>query len=238
MTLHKSNKPVLYLQLRQLVLSAVLPVHTHKEYITFKTHINHQNFWHGTTAPPHEAWKNIAFTNLHNSGISLLTKTILWSSERSTLADGINFAGHKPLLDLLNSDENYVDALPVIPLPDGELELSISDSIVPISFDRMSALPASGGPSNSAFTGNESSDMDSITFDNTFQPPQVELKDAEMSMEIGPLQTTALSALLVKPAQYQILLPGAALPTAENESSKSGDCCAVCTKAYCEKWKE
>ncbi|KAJ7106633.1 hypothetical protein C8R44DRAFT_745105 [Mycena epipterygia] len=158
---------------------------------------------------------------------NLQGKTILWSSERSTLADGINFAGHKPLLDLLNSDENYVNALPAIPLPDGELDLSISDSIDPISFDRMSALPASGEPSNSTFTGNESSDMDLITFNNTFQPPQVELQDAEMSMEIGPLQTTALSAPPVKPAQYQLLLPGAALSTAESKSSKSGDRCAL-----------
>ncbi|KAJ7106174.1 hypothetical protein C8R44DRAFT_745261 [Mycena epipterygia] len=170
-TLHKSNKPV--------PLSAA-----------------------AAAAPPHEAWKNIDFTKfgqfwnlLVDSQSRAITdsnqrlyyklpqqlevhhkKTILWSSEHSTLADGINFAGHKPLLDLLNSDENY--------------------------------------------------------------PPRVELQDAEISMEIGPLQTTTPSAPLVKPAQYQLLLPGAAPPTAESESSKSGDRCTVCTKAYCEKRKE
>ncbi|KAJ7096193.1 hypothetical protein C8R44DRAFT_950893 [Mycena epipterygia] len=209
------------------------------------TRINHQNFRCGTTAPPHEAWKNIDFTKfaqfwnlLVDSQSRAITdsnqrlyyklpqqlevhhkKTILWSSEHSTLADGINFAGRKPLLDVLNSDENYVNALPAIPLPDGELDLSISDSIDPISFDRRSALPASGEPSDSA-------------------PPRVKLHDAEISMEIGPLQTTTPSAPLVKPAQYQLLLPGAAMSTAESEISKSGDRCAVCTKAYCEKRKE
>ncbi|KAJ7141481.1 hypothetical protein C8R44DRAFT_727065 [Mycena epipterygia] len=244
-----------YLQLQQLVLSTVLPLHTHKEYITFKTHINHPNFRRRNTAPPHEAWKNVEFTkfaqfwNLLVDGQSRAItdsnqrlyyklpqqleahhkKTILWSSERSTLADGLNFAARKPLLDLLNSDENYVNVLPAIPLPDGELDLSISGSIDSTSFDRMSALPVS--PSNSAFIENESGNMDSITFNNTFQPPPLELQDVEMS----PPKTVAQSAPPVQSAKYQLLLPGASPPTAEAESSKSGDRCAVYVKAYCVK---
>ncbi|KAJ7174946.1 hypothetical protein C8R43DRAFT_1201440 [Mycena crocata] len=40
----KSTNPYRYLQLRQLVLHAVLPVHTHKEYLTFKANVNHPQF--------------------------------------------------------------------------------------------------------------------------------------------------------------------------------------------------
>ena len=50
-----------YLQLQQLVLCAVLPVHTHQEYIMFKAHINHQKFRKSERHPPHEHWKNVYF---------------------------------------------------------------------------------------------------------------------------------------------------------------------------------
>jgi hypothetical protein len=52
-----------YLQLRQRVLYAVTPVHTHKEYITFKQHIGQQSFRKSSRIyPPHERWKNIDYT--------------------------------------------------------------------------------------------------------------------------------------------------------------------------------
>ncbi|KAJ7103808.1 hypothetical protein C8R44DRAFT_746555 [Mycena epipterygia] len=138
-------------------------------------------------------------------------KTILWSSERSTLADGINFAARKRLLDLLNSDANYMNVLPAIPIPDGELDLSISGSIDPRFFHRMSSLPASDVHGDSAFIENEASNMNSIAFDNTFQPTLVEPQDAEMSMEISPPQPIR-SAPPIRSKQYQLLLPGAAPP--------------------------
>jgi hypothetical protein len=151
----KTTNPYRYLQLRQLVLHAVLPVHTHKEYITFKAKINEPRFRKGGKGhPPHEHWKNIDFVKLAQFWNDLVDgqdraitesnqrlyyklplqlevhhkKVILWSSERSTLADGANYAARKPLLDILNSTENYANVLPAIPLPepDGELDLSIS----------------------------------------------------------------------------------------------------------------
>jgi hypothetical protein len=147
-----------YLQLRQLVLYAVVPVHTHQEYITFKANINNQKFRKGgKTYPPHEHYKNIDFTKLAQSWNELFDaqsrtvtdsnqclyyklpiqleahhKTILWSSERSTLAGGSNFAARKSLLDILNSDDNNANVLPAITfpnaVPDGELDLSIEGS--------------------------------------------------------------------------------------------------------------
>lgn len=146
-----------YLQLRQHTLYPVLPVHTHKEYAMFKTILNQPKFRKGGTKyPPHEHWKNIDFQKLAQSWNELVDtqsrtitdsnqrlyykipqqleahhkKSILWTSERSTLADGSNFAARKPLLDILNAEDNYADALPAIPLPeampDGEVDLSIA----------------------------------------------------------------------------------------------------------------
>lgn len=146
-----------YLQLRQLTLYAVVPVHTHKEYITFKFNINNQKFRKGGKVhPPHEHWKNIdflKFTQFWNELVDAQSraitdsnqrlyykvpqqlaahhkKTILWGSERSTLADGVNFAARKPLLEILNSEDNHVNVVPAIPLPeavaDGEIDLSIT----------------------------------------------------------------------------------------------------------------
>lgn len=147
-----------YLQLRQLTLSAVVPVHTHKEYSTFKELVNHPRFRKGgKTYPPREHHKNIDFVKLAqfwngqvdvqpravtDSNLRLYyklpqqleahhKKTILWTSERSTLAAGSNFTARKALLDILNADSN-VDVLPAIPLPDGELDLSSHGLPVPV----------------------------------------------------------------------------------------------------------
>jgi hypothetical protein len=134
-----------YLQLRQRVLYAVVPVHTHKEYITFKI-INDQKFRKtGKTAhPPHEHWKNIDFTKLAQSWNDMVylqpravtdsnqrlyyklpqqleahhKKTLLWNSELATLAGGTNFAARKALLAILEAPDNYADVLPAIPLPE------------------------------------------------------------------------------------------------------------------------
>jgi hypothetical protein len=51
----------------------------------------------------------------------------LWSSERSTLAAGANYAARQEFVDILNSDDNYAGVLPAIrfnAVPDGELDLS------------------------------------------------------------------------------------------------------------------
>ncbi|KAJ7798042.1 hypothetical protein B0H13DRAFT_2505611 [Mycena leptocephala] len=131
-----------YLQLRQRTLCAVVPVHTHKEYMTFKAHINHTKFRKGTKVyPPHEHWKNIDFLkfaqfwnelvdaqprSVTDSNLRLYyklpqhlethhKKTILWKSECATLSDGSNFASRKQLLDILNSPDNHADTLAAIP---------------------------------------------------------------------------------------------------------------------------
>ncbi|KAJ6603953.1 hypothetical protein B0H10DRAFT_2229471 [Mycena sp. CBHHK59/15] len=161
----KPTNPYQYLQLRQRVLTPVVPVHTHQEYITFKSNINRQDFrTGGKTYPPHERWKNVDFekfaqwwnaqVNFHprtitDSNLRLYyklpqhleahhKKTISWSSERSTLAAGANFAARKEFLEILNSDDNLGDVLPAISfaaVPDGEQDVSFSSFAVPMSFD-------------------------------------------------------------------------------------------------------
>ncbi|KAJ6570037.1 hypothetical protein B0H10DRAFT_1033460 [Mycena sp. CBHHK59/15] len=153
-----------FLQLRQLVLCAVVPVHTHQEYLTFKANINQQKFRKGGKIyPAHEHYKNVDFTKFAQFWNELVDgqsravtdsnqrlyyifpqqleahhkKAILWTLERSTLANGNNFTARKPLLDILNSADNSVDTLPAIPLPDavpdGELDLSIAASNDPVA---------------------------------------------------------------------------------------------------------
>lgn len=58
----KTTNMYRYLQLRQGTLYAVLPVHTHKEYVIFKATISQPKFRKGGTSyPAHEHWKNIDF---------------------------------------------------------------------------------------------------------------------------------------------------------------------------------
>jgi hypothetical protein len=126
------------------------------EYSTFRMHINDPRFRKGNkTYPPHEKWKSIdfhrfaKFWNILVQGQSRTVtesnprlhyklplqlethhkKTILWRSEHSTLASGTNFTARAPLLAMLNASSNYADTLPEMPLPDGELDLSILESL-------------------------------------------------------------------------------------------------------------
>ncbi|KAJ6451396.1 hypothetical protein C8R47DRAFT_1170187 [Mycena vitilis] len=56
-------------------------------------------------------------------------KTILWTSERATLASGSNFTACKALIAIFEAPDNYANVLPALrppeALPDGELDLSI-----------------------------------------------------------------------------------------------------------------
>lgn len=149
-----------YLQLRQGTLYAILPVHTHKEYVTFKSLITQPKFRRGGTShPPHEHWKNMDFLQLTRAWNELVDsqsraitdsnqrlyykipqqleahhkKSIAWSSERATLGEGTNFMARKPLLDVLNSEDDYANVLPPMSLPDGELDLSLTGKYSPFS---------------------------------------------------------------------------------------------------------
>ncbi|KAJ7130562.1 hypothetical protein C8R44DRAFT_872348 [Mycena epipterygia] len=112
-------------------------------------------------------------------------KTILWSMERSTLANGSNFAACKPLLDILNSAENYFDVLPAILLPDaapdGELNSSIAGLNDPTSFNPMAEKPAQDEQPDSVFTEWETTAVP-INILPTDQP--------NLSMAINPFQVT------------------------------------------------
>lgn len=148
----KPINPYRYLQMRQLTLFPVVPVHTHKEYIMFKEHINNPMFRKGGRPhPPHEHYKNIDFVkfaqfwniqaNIQSPAIidsnqrlyykiplqleAHHKKSILLTSECSTLATGSNYIARKQFLDIMTSDDNHTTALPANPLPDGELDLSI-----------------------------------------------------------------------------------------------------------------
>ncbi|KAJ7914555.1 hypothetical protein B0H13DRAFT_2270697 [Mycena leptocephala] len=225
-----------YLQLRQRVLYAVLPVHTHMEYSTFKIHISDSQFRKGgKTYPPHEQGKNIDFQKfakfwnilVHGQSrtvtdsnqrlyyklpLQLEThhkKTIPWKSEISTLGAGANFAARAPLLAMLNSPANLVDSLPALPLPDGELDLSVSGSDVvdPRSFNSM-AVPLSGEHRDSDFDDQ----ILAPTFHNLFQNQQNSQMDEEdTAMDIDPPQ-------FVAPILHQMLLPA----TASNGMSVPG----------------
>ncbi|KAJ6610745.1 hypothetical protein B0H10DRAFT_2224787 [Mycena sp. CBHHK59/15] len=170
----KPINPYRYLQMRQLALFPVVPVHTHKEYIMFKEHINNPMFRKGgRPSPPHEHYKNIDFVkftqfwniqaNIQSPAITDSNqqryykiplqleahhkKSILLTSERSTLATGSNFIARKQFLDTAN------------------LILCIEAPNDPGSFDRMAVPPAVGEPRDSQF--NE------LEFDNAPPPPPI-----------------------------------------------------------------
>ncbi|KAJ6557626.1 hypothetical protein B0H19DRAFT_1376305 [Mycena capillaripes] len=239
-----------YLQLRQRVLYAVLPVHTHMEYSTFKAHINDPHFRKGSrTYPPHEQWKNIDFHKfaqfwnvlVHGQSRTVTEstqrlyyklplhlethhkKTILWKSELSTFASGTNFTFRAPLIAMLNSSDNFADALPAVPLPDGELDLSISvlGSVDPKSFDPMATIPAPGMRSDSEFVEGEEGTPEP-TFHNLFHhanPDGMDQEDDEM--EVDPPEV----------ALRQTLLPGAG-PAAPVKTSNADRCAGSATGPF------
>ncbi|KAJ6490305.1 hypothetical protein C8R47DRAFT_1273319 [Mycena vitilis] len=220
-----------YLQLRQAVLYAVVPVHTHKEYLSFKILINDQRFRKAgkKVHPPHEFWKNIDFTKMARSWNEMVhlqshaitdsnqrlyyklphqleahhKKTILWTSERATLASGSNFTARKALIAILEAPDNYANVLPALqlpePLPDGELDLSIGGSADLLSFNAMAEPPALGEHADSDFfeiePGSTLAEIPSVQV--AFQPPSAEL-------------TVIAQTTLQQPRiEHQMLLPGA-----------------------------
>ncbi|KAK6987947.1 hypothetical protein R3P38DRAFT_2450898, partial [Favolaschia claudopus] len=117
-----------YLQLRQRILYALLPLCTRMEIITFNIHILDQQFRKtGAVFAPHEDWKNVdheklsKFWNLLVNGQPRTEtesnkrlyykfpqqleahhkKTILWKSERSTLGGGLNHTSLQPFRALV-----------------------------------------------------------------------------------------------------------------------------------------
>ncbi|KAJ7151286.1 hypothetical protein C8R43DRAFT_951101 [Mycena crocata] len=229
-----------YLQLRQLALYAVVPVHTHKEYLTFKMVIDDSKFRKAgrTIHPPHEHWKNINFTKLAQSWNELVylqpraitdsnqrlyyklpqhleahhKKTILWKSERATLASGSNFAARKALIAILEAPDNNANVLPAIPLPepipDGELDLSIGGSNDILSFDPM----AEPGEQN-----------DSQFFEGEHEDDTIAIPSAQLNLQIEdePSASEIQQPVLSRPrVERQLVLPG----ISEAESAK-----ALCT---------
>ncbi|KAJ7920483.1 hypothetical protein B0H13DRAFT_1867559 [Mycena leptocephala] len=149
----------------------------------FEEHINNPMFRkEGRLHPPHEHYKNIDFVkfaqfwniqaNIQSPAIidsnqrlyykiplqlEAHHKSILLTSECSTLATGSNYIAPKQFLDIMTSDDNHATALPANPLPDGELDLSIQAPNLPGSFDSMALVPAAGEPPDSQFNELESS---------------------------------------------------------------------------------
>jgi hypothetical protein len=242
----KPMKPHHYLQLRQLVLHAVVPVHTKKEYIgAFKHYMHDTRFRRsgGTKHPPHEDYKNINFeifavfwnelvnfqshsetdTNLrlyYKVPQQLEThckKVIEWSTERATLALGSNFTARQPFLALLASTENQAEVLPAIPLPDVFME----DGSELISYDHQSFYRLAPPPVEGEYGDAEFQEYDSFA-QNTL--------DNQDAMEVDP-QPLPQS----QPVFRQTLLPGAQQPLRIHTGKKDTDRCAVCVAAYCEK---
>ncbi|KAJ6489576.1 hypothetical protein C8R47DRAFT_1124811 [Mycena vitilis] len=245
-----------YLQLRQAVLYAVVPVHTHQEYLSFKILINDLRFRKAgkKVHPPHEFWKNIDFTKLARSWNEMVhlqshavtdsnqrlyyklphqleahhKKTILWTSERATLASGSNFTARKALIAILEAPDNYANVLPALrppeALPDGELDLSIGGSNDLLSFNTMAEPPALGEPTDSDF------------FEFEPGPTLAEIPSVQVAFQIPT--TIVPPVVQMAPRQprieRQVLFPGATAPVAST-NKRAEKRCAPCSKAYCER---
>ncbi|KAF8146564.1 hypothetical protein K438DRAFT_1944507 [Mycena galopus ATCC 62051] len=174
-------------------------------------------------------------------------KTILWKSERSTLTTGINFTARKPLLDILNSDDNYTHALPAIPLPeavpDGELDLSIPGSAL------STFILGDNVPRRSFNLMAEEEDIDDgvdlqlpgMGSDELLMPSEeanaVQTEESTVPLQHVPLQPAQLTAPETQPVVQQALLPGASMPTPgpATQKAKAPRCCALCVEAVCPK---
>ncbi|KAJ7088965.1 hypothetical protein C8R44DRAFT_751648 [Mycena epipterygia] len=229
----------------------------HKEYITFKASINNIKLRKGgKAAAPHEHWKNIDFLKsaqfwnelvdgqsravtdsnqqlYYKLPLQLEThhkKVLSWNSERSTLANGINFTARKLLLNILNSADNHIDVLPAIPLPesvpDGEVDLSIAGSVDLNSFNLMAAPPDHG---HSEFIESEQGGASSYTHHIAFD--NAPGSDIDMPLYTPPMLTQPAPPM--KQAVHQTLLPGAN-PTSASSVQKA-DRCAVCVNSMCRK---
>ncbi|KAJ7127644.1 hypothetical protein C8R44DRAFT_733092 [Mycena epipterygia] len=225
---------------------------TSGEYITFKASINNIKFRKGgKVAAPHEHCKNIDFLKsaqfwselvdgqsraitdsnqrlYYKLPLQLEThhKVLSWNSERSTLANGINFTARKPLLNILNSADNHIDVLPAIPLPesvpDGEVDLLIAGSVDLNSFNPMAAPPGPRDHGHLEFIeseqGGASSYTHRIAFDNA--------PGSDIDMPLYTPPTLTQPAPPMKQAVHQTLLPSAN-PTSASAAQKA-DRCAVC----------
>ncbi|KAJ7107540.1 hypothetical protein C8R44DRAFT_885526 [Mycena epipterygia] len=167
----KATSQYRYLQLRQGVLCAVLPggkvaaPHEHCKNIDF---LKSAQFWNELVDGQSRAITDSNQRLYYKLPLQLEThhkKVLSWNSERSTLANGINFTARKPLLNILNSADNHIDVLPAIPLPesvpDGEVDLSIAGSVDLNSFNPMAAPPGPGDHGHLEFIESEQgSDID------------------------------------------------------------------------------
>ncbi|KAJ6470658.1 hypothetical protein C8R47DRAFT_1148854 [Mycena vitilis] len=253
-----------YIQMRQLTLAPVLPVHTHKEYIFFKEHVNNAMFRKGGRPhPPHEHHKNVDFLKFaqfwniqvnvqspavidsnqrlyYKIPIHLEThhkKSILLTSERSTLATGSNFTARKQFLDILTAQDNHAHVLPALPLPDGELDLSVGASNDPGSFDRMAVLPPAGGL--------EDTNIEEIEFTHTVTPAPIVFHNLTANVRApipypSPSAPPPVQAPVQPPVQHgqhfwQTLMPGANQPSHVGPSKHAPRRCAACCVSYCEK---
>ncbi|CAK5275411.1 unnamed protein product [Mycena citricolor] len=172
MLTHLSTKPTnqyRYLQLRQLTLYPVLPVHTFAEFTIFKAHVDNLSFRKSSqTHLGHERWKNVdfdkfaAFWNKMVSGQSRTVtdtnqrlyykippqleahhkRVIARSSELATLASGGNFAARQPFLNML-ANTARMDAPAAIRFPSGlhELDLSLEETYDFGSFTAAAGIP-------------------------------------------------------------------------------------------------
>ncbi|KAJ7802444.1 hypothetical protein B0H14DRAFT_2614340 [Mycena olivaceomarginata] len=156
--------------------------------------------------------------------------TILWKSECATLSEGSNFLACKPLVNILNSIDSQIAALPPNSLPDGELDTP-GVSIDPRSFNPMAGKPTTLNDSDSIFI--EDTDVTSMlklvpNVSTNSQPPDLTLFPGFTS------STIPHPAPPVQPTAQQSLLPGASAPSRSAATTQSR-CCAPCIKVLCPK---
>ncbi|CAK5276222.1 unnamed protein product [Mycena citricolor] len=180
---HLSTKPTnqyRYLQLRQLTLSPVLPVHTRKEYSVFKAHIDSLAFRKGDGSyPVHERYRNVdfeKFAKFWNSLVAAQSPTILDSNQRlyykipsqleahhknviarsselATLAIGGNFAARRPFLEMLENTAamSAPGAITFSPTEDADLWDGELDTSIGGYYSETSFNPTAGVPESDAY---------------------------------------------------------------------------------------